>query len=232
MRRTPGAVLLLLTIAGCRPAPGGFTLLFLGRFPAANVGELSWAPDPDRSRLVAFDPALAPVHTITSPDLAAPMAVAALGDQLLISENTGEGVVLDTSGHVVREWQSPFAAAVYVANSVSGTIVAARSPYRIPLARAEPDTAPLIAVLDTLGRPAAGLATIHVPATALLTAYPPRNPDGKHNSAQSVLVKPIGTQDLLRQIEALLVQHQDEKQSRARLAHFDTPSAQKEQKAG
>ena len=169
MRRTPGAVLLLLTIAGCRPAPGGFTLLFLGRFPAANVGNLSWAPDPDRSRLVAFDRTLAPVRAITSPDLAAPMAVAALGDQLLVSENTGEGVVLDTSGHVVREWQSPFAAAVYAANSVSGTIVAARSPYRIPLARAEPDTAPLIAVLDTLGRPAAGLATIHVPATALLT---------------------------------------------------------------
>jgi DNA-binding response OmpR family regulator len=70
------------------------------------------------------------------------------------------------------------------------------------------------------------------PATALLTAYPPRNPDGKHNSAQSVLVKPIGTQDLLRQIEALLVQHQDEKQSRARLAHYDALSSQKQQKAG
>ena len=52
------------------------------------------------------------------------------------------------------------------------------------------------------------------PATALLTAYPPRNVDWKRNGAQSLLVKPIGTQDLLRQIEALLVQHQDEKQSR------------------
>ncbi len=51
------------------------------------------------------------------------------------------------------------------------------------------------------------------PATALLTAYPPRNLDWKHNGVQSLLVKPIGTQDLLRQIEALLVQHQDEKQS-------------------
>jgi DNA-binding NtrC family response regulator len=50
------------------------------------------------------------------------------------------------------------------------------------------------------------------PATALLTAYPPRNLDWKHNGAQSLLVKPIGTQDLLRQIEALLVQHQDERQ--------------------
>ena len=70
------------------------------------------------------------------------------------------------------------------------------------------------------------------PATALLTAYPPRNMEGKQNSAQSVLVKPIGTKDLLRQIEALLVRHQDEKQTRARLAHYDTASSQKEQKAG
>ena len=30
---------------------------------------------------------------------------------------------------------------------------------------------------------------------------------------QSLLVKPVGTQDLLRQIEALLVQQQDEKQA-------------------
>jgi DNA-binding NtrC family response regulator len=52
------------------------------------------------------------------------------------------------------------------------------------------------------------------PATALLTAYPPRNMDWKHNGVQSLLVKPIGTQDLLRQIEALLVQQQDEKRAR------------------
>lgn len=50
------------------------------------------------------------------------------------------------------------------------------------------------------------------PATALLTAYPPRNVDWRNDAVQSVLVKPIGTQDLLRQIEALLVRHEDEKQ--------------------
>jgi DNA-binding response OmpR family regulator len=59
---------------------------------------------------------------------------------------------------------------------------------------------------------------IYNPATALLTAYPPRNLDWKHNGAQSLLVKPIGTQDLLRQIEALLVQHEDEKRSRNQAA--------------
>ena len=70
------------------------------------------------------------------------------------------------------------------------------------------------------------------PATALLTAYPPPSLEANPTSKQTVLVKPVGTRDLLRQIEALLVQHQDEKQSRARLARFDAVSSQKEQKAG
>jgi CheY-like chemotaxis protein len=47
------------------------------------------------------------------------------------------------------------------------------------------------------------------PATALLTAYPPQNGDWKQDGAQSLLVKPMGTQDLLRQIEALLVLRED-----------------------
>src|SRR6266571_593035 len=167
MRRTLGAVLLAGLVAACRATPGGFTLLFLGRFPAATVHGLSWAPDPDNSRLVALDGALTPLRAITGPDVAAPMAVAPLGDGLLVTERTGEGVVLDTAGHLVREWPSPFVAAVYAASG--GTVVAARSPYYIPQFRTEPDTAPLIDVLDTLGRPVAGLATIHVPATAPLT---------------------------------------------------------------
>jgi DNA-binding response OmpR family regulator len=50
------------------------------------------------------------------------------------------------------------------------------------------------------------------PATALLTAYPPLNGTWKDQGAQSLLVKPIGTEDLVRQIEALLVRHEDEKQ--------------------
>lgn len=54
------------------------------------------------------------------------------------------------------------------------------------------------------------------PATALLTAYPPANGSWNADGAQSLLVKPIGTQDLVRQIEALLVRHEDEKQSSAR----------------
>jgi len=71
------------------------------------------------------------------------------------------------------------------------------------------------------------------PATALLTAYPPRNMDWKHNGAQSLLVKPIGTQDLLRQIEALLVQQQDENHSieRSHASPIDLPAGKKERRA-
>jgi DNA-binding NtrC family response regulator len=60
------------------------------------------------------------------------------------------------------------------------------------------------------------------PATALLTAYPPSNGVWSTDGAQSLLVKPIGTQDLVRQIEALLIRHEDEKQSSARAAESHT----------
>jgi CheY-like chemotaxis protein len=61
------------------------------------------------------------------------------------------------------------------------------------------------------------------PATALLTAYPPSNDpwdrksgNEKHDgedwsgeNSDSLLIKPLGTRDLLRQVEALLVRHAD-----------------------
>jgi CheY-like chemotaxis protein len=62
------------------------------------------------------------------------------------------------------------------------------------------------------------------PATALLTAYPPsgehwraEHRDGKHRDGEdwtgensdSLLIKPLGTGDLLRQVEALLIRHAD-----------------------
>lgn len=52
------------------------------------------------------------------------------------------------------------------------------------------------------------------PATAVLTAYPPQNGEWKRDGAQSLLVKPVGIQDMVRQLEALLVSHEDEKQGR------------------
>jgi len=169
--RALGAVL-AAAMLGCRaPAPGGFTLLFLGRSPAARLGlpSFAWAPDPDQSRIIAFDGRLHAVRQLSSPRLATPMAVASLGpSELLITERTGEAVVLDTAGRVVREWDSPDVASLYAA--AGGRVVAARSPYYVPqLAVPEPDTAPLMRVLDTLGRSIGGIATIRRPALPLLS---------------------------------------------------------------
>ncbi len=50
------------------------------------------------------------------------------------------------------------------------------------------------------------------PATAILTAYPMLGSDWKDQGANSMLVKPMNTNDLLRQIEVLLIQHEDVKQ--------------------
>jgi DNA-binding response OmpR family regulator len=56
------------------------------------------------------------------------------------------------------------------------------------------------------------------PATAILTAFPNLGDDWKSEGAESLLVKPMNTGDLLRQIEALLVTHQDSKQVKAEIA--------------
>jgi CheY-like chemotaxis protein len=50
------------------------------------------------------------------------------------------------------------------------------------------------------------------PATALLTAYPPSTDHGEEDGwseeySDSLLIKPLGIKDLLRQVEALLVTH-------------------------
>jgi len=161
MRRALGAALALAAWTACRPAPSGFTLLFLGRSPAARIGALSWAPDADHSRLIAFNDRLEVARTITDPRLATPMSVQAFpGGRLLVTERTGEGVVFDTAGTPVREWESPFPASLYATDGER--IVASRSPYFVQLI-AEDGSEPLLWLLDTLGVPRAGLGTIHVP---------------------------------------------------------------------
>jgi len=165
VRRASGAALLAALLAACR-APGDAVVLFTGRSPAARAGTLSWTIDADRNRLVALDDRLRVVRAISSDRLAVPVAVAAFGDRLLVSELTGEGVVLDTAGRYLREWTGPHAVTVY---ATWGTrIVAARSPYRVPQFRAESTGAPLVTVLDTLGRPVEGLASIRLPDPAVL----------------------------------------------------------------
>jgi DNA-binding response OmpR family regulator len=66
------------------------------------------------------------------------------------------------------------------------------------------------------------------PATALLTAYPPttdhsdgRRRDGEDwtgENSDSLLIKPLGTRDLLRQVEALLIRHADRQAGRRKSA--------------
>jgi DNA-binding response OmpR family regulator len=67
----------------------------------------------------------------------------------------------------------------------------------------------------------AGLEVIRVarsqsydPAVALLTAFPPSGEHWEQEHSESLLVKPLGTNNLLRQLEALLVRHEDAKQAR------------------
>jgi DNA-binding response OmpR family regulator len=50
------------------------------------------------------------------------------------------------------------------------------------------------------------------PAIALLTAFPTPGQEWREEGADEMLVKPMNTQDLLVQIEALLVMHEDKKQ--------------------
>jgi DNA-binding response OmpR family regulator len=49
------------------------------------------------------------------------------------------------------------------------------------------------------------------PATAILTAYPSLGNEWQSQGAQSLLVKPVNTNELLRQLEALLISHQDQR---------------------
>jgi thiol-disulfide isomerase/thioredoxin len=155
-------LLVALLSLGCRPAvDDGFTLLFLGRSPAARIGRYSWAPDAPHSRLIAFDGDLHVVRTVTNPRISSPVAIAPYpGSKLLVTERTGEGVVFDTTGKPVREWESPFPASLYATDGAR--IVASRSPYFVQFV-AEDGSAPLLWLLDTLGVPYQGLGVTHVP---------------------------------------------------------------------
>jgi len=69
------------------------------------------------------------------------------------------------------------------------------------------------------------------PATAILTAYPSLGNEWQSQGAQSLLVKPVNTQELLRQLEALLITHQDHK-VRAEMKKSATSRAERPAAAG
>lgn len=70
------------------------------------------------------------------------------------------------------------------------------------------------------------------PATAILTAFPSLGSAWKTEGADQLLVKPMNTEDLLRQIEVLLIQHEDSKRGRKNsarpAAQFKEPREQKD----
>jgi DNA-binding response OmpR family regulator len=53
------------------------------------------------------------------------------------------------------------------------------------------------------------------PAVALLTAFPEADDGWRDEGADQVLVKPMNTREMLRQIEALLASHENKKQRAA-----------------
>jgi len=61
------------------------------------------------------------------------------------------------------------------------------------------------------------------PAVAILTAYPSLGGDWKAEGAQSMLVKPMNTEDLLHQIEMLLIQQENRRNV---LPHSETLRAE------
>ena len=82
------------------------------------------------------------------------------------------------------------------------------------------------------------------PATALLTANPPsaenwdeqgdeQQEDGRHgerggrigNSLSSLLIKPLGTEDLLRQVESLLIRHAERQADKPVHRHSSSQSS-------
>ena len=69
------------------------------------------------------------------------------------------------------------------------------------------------------------------PATAILTAFPSLGSAWKSEGADQLLVKPMNTEDLLRQIEVLLIQHEDSKHRRKNSTRAAAqPKEQREQK--
>ncbi len=54
------------------------------------------------------------------------------------------------------------------------------------------------------------------PAVAMLTAFPLPDSDWQEDGADEMLVKPMNTPDLVRQLEALLISHEDKEVAEAR----------------
>lgn len=61
----------------------------------------------------------------------------------------------------------------------------------------------------------AAKAAPYLPAVAMLTAFPLAGSEWRETGMDQMLVKPMNTTELIRQLEALLVSHEDKKQKAA-----------------
>jgi len=56
------------------------------------------------------------------------------------------------------------------------------------------------------------------PATAILTAFPTLGNNWQQEGADQLLVKPVGTDELIRQLESMLITHEDSKHKKTKQA--------------
>lgn len=97
------------------------------------------------------------------------------------------------------------------ASAREATVKLRKGPYNMVISdlRMESDDAGLAVV-------SAARKAAYQPAVAMLTAFPMDDSDwGGGDSADEVLVKPMHTRDLLLQIEALLISHEEKKRKGA-----------------
>jgi DNA-binding response OmpR family regulator len=73
--------------------------------------------------------------------------------------------------------------------------------------------------------------TPYQPAVALLTAFPVSDEAWRDDGADEMLVKPMNSQALIRQLEALLVAHEDRKRPVEKVSNI-AASANKERRKG
>lgn len=97
--------------------------------------------------------------------MAQPVAVSTYCGHLLVTEYTGQGVLLDTAGRVLAEWDGPFPASLY--SAAGCRLLAVRSPYLVqPFT---PDSgAALVRELDSTGHGTAGYGSLHAEALPFL----------------------------------------------------------------
>jgi DNA-binding response OmpR family regulator len=69
------------------------------------------------------------------------------------------------------------------------------------------------------------------PAIALLTAFPASDDSWRDEGADEMLVKPMNSQALIRQLEAMLVAHEDRKRPVEKVTNIAAAAAGKERKA-